>query len=64
MKKFRIIYVVEAYTREGERVTQRFARNKKIAKKIERQYSGYETYVLPVHPREFIYIDTKDVECR
>lgn len=64
MKKYRTIYVVEAYTKEGERVTRRFARNKKVAEKIERQYRGYEMYVLPVHPPDFIYIDPKDVECR
>lgn len=64
MKKFRTIYVVEAYTKEGERVTQRFARNKKVAEKIERQYRGHETYVLPVLWRDFIYIDMNEVECR
>lgn len=34
MKNYRVIYIIEEITNEGELITRRFARNKRIAMKI------------------------------
>ena len=62
MKKFRTIYTVEATTEDGELVMRRFARNKKIAEKIEKKYKKAESVIRKAQKVEHNWINSEDVE--
>lgn len=62
MKKFRTIYIVEAFTEDGELVMRQFARNKKIAEKIARQCKKAESVIREAHKAEHSWINPEDVE--
>lgn len=62
MKKFRTIYIVEAFTEYGELVMRRFARNKEIAEKIARQCKKAESVIRKASKTEHSWINPEDVE--
>lgn len=64
MKKttFRVIYIIEAYTDNGELVMRRFARNKRTAEKIARQCKKAEADIRKAQKAEHSYIAPADVE--
>ena len=62
MKKFRTIYIVEAFAEDGNMVMRRFARNKKVAKNIAKQCNESEPIIRKTRKDEHDWIDTEDVE--
>lgn len=62
MKKFRTIYIVEAFTEDGELFMRRFARNKKIAEKIARHCKKADSVITKARNDEHDWINLEDVE--
>lgn len=62
MKKFRTIYIVEAFTEDGELVMRRFARNKKVAENIAKQSNKAEPSIRKTRKDEHNWIAIEDVE--
>ena len=62
MKKFRTIYMVEGYAEIGELVFRRFARNRKTAERIAKNYPDLETLVLKLRKCEQQYVEPDTVE--
>ena len=60
--KFRTIYIIYALGDGGEVVALRFARNKKIAKKIARQCRSAYVFIREASSNERLWIDLEDVE--
>lgn len=61
MKMIRKIYMIEVISIDGELVARRFARNKKTAERIAKQY-GDEAEIRLLCKDEMEYVNKKDVE--
>lgn len=62
MKNYRVIYIIEEITNEGELITRRFARNKRIAMKIANNCKKAEPLIRKVQKKEHCWINPDDVE--
>ena len=62
MKNFRCIYIIEAFTDNGELKMRRFTRNKRTAEKVARQCKSAEATIRKAQKAEHFYINPADVE--
>ena len=62
MKKFRTIYIIEAYAEIGLLVARRFASNKKTAERIANNYPHSQTLVYKLRKSEHQFVNPDIVE--
>lgn len=58
----RKIYMIEAYTRCGDLTARRYARNKRTAERIAKQYKDHDVMVRETGEDEHGWIDLSIVE--